>query len=342
MFTLLQPKGETMLKNDESFSEDLTRLSFESIDRLKGEKLEVENLVLYEENLNPPNLDENLDLASFQVDVEKDILKISPLEEYVQIVAVDVSVRKIGKTRNGVVCAFRGTIVWKDEYAYHYTRYGPFLLYIVNNKNFSCLTFKNENLNHRLGKTQVFMEKIFQNHVFKNLKDSIVLLDGCLLNQNINLKMLDLARKNNNKVLAFAKQSNIYINGKPAIHLLAEKEPPCILHLTKPTTQKPIYQSLGWIFLTKFSHENYGFRVDADQNLSFDEVVNVFRKLLGNEIFIQGYPETLRVAHMLSILTNVEVLAIQRFLSEEYGIKILKSPNTRRMLFGPFGKWVEC
>ena len=130
MFTPLQPKGETMLKNDESFPEDLTRLSFESIDRLKGEKLEVENLVLYEENLNPPNLDENLNLVGFQVDVEKDILKISPLEEYVQIVAVDVSVRKIGKTRNGVVCAFRGTIVWKDEYAYHYTRYGPFLLYL--------------------------------------------------------------------------------------------------------------------------------------------------------------------------------------------------------------------
>ena len=60
-----------MLKKDESFPEDLTRLSFESIDRLKGEKLEVENLVLYEENLNPPNLDENLDLAGFQVDVKK-------------------------------------------------------------------------------------------------------------------------------------------------------------------------------------------------------------------------------------------------------------------------------
>jgi len=60
-------------------------------------------------------------------------------------------------------------------------------------------------------------------------------------------------------------------------------------------------------------------------------------KLFGSDLVEQGYPETLRLAHILSTFTANEVIGIQRFISKNYGLRIVSQPNLRRSLFGPFG-----
>jgi len=323
------------------FPENLVNLSFESIHGLKGEKLEVEGLIRSEETLNLEGETETLNLKTFKKeDLEKRVFEISPLNDYVTVVGVDISLRKIGNTKNGVVCAFRGTVVWKDEYAYHYTRYGPLLYHLTENhaKTVFGLKFDGGNPNHNLGKIQFFVEKVFQKHVLRNLKNSIVLFDGCLSTQMVNVETLNLARKNNNRVLAFAKKSRLYSWSEP-LKVLREKFSPCILCLNDLLSESFKSTCLGWVFLAKLSKENFLFRLDVDKTLALDEAVQTVRRLIGNEHFHHGYPETLRIAHSLSILTRVEVIAIQRFLTEKLGIKILRPENHRRMLFGPFGGW---
>jgi len=326
----------------EGFPENLVNLSLESIHGLKGEKLEIEGLISSEESVELEESSKRLSLKGLTIkNLNKKIFEIHPLHEYVSVVGVDVSLRKIGNTKNGVVCAFRGTVVWKDEYAYHYTRYGPFLFHLTESqtKTFFGLEFNNGNPNHNLGRIQVFAEKMFQNHVIKNIKNSIVLLDGCLSTQTINSETLNLARKNNNKVLAFAKKSRLYTENMSLATILTEKNSPCILCLNDFLPEDFKSTCLGWVFLAKLSKENFLFRLDVDQKLSFDETIQTIQRLMGNESFHHGYPETLRIAHSLSVLTNVEVIAVQRFLTEKLGIKILKPQNQRRMLFGPFGRW---
>ncbi|MEM2915317.1 MAG: hypothetical protein QXH91_07975 [Candidatus Bathyarchaeia archaeon] len=75
--------------------------------------------------------------------------------------------------------------------------------------------------------------------------------------------------------------------------------------------------------------------------LSFEDALSTVQMLMGNDLLVQGYPETLRMAHTLSIFTSLEALALQRLLAENYNIKIQRIENMRRMLFGPFGKWVD-
>jgi len=66
--------------------------------------------------------------------------------------------------------------------------------------------------------------------------------------------------------------------------------------------------------------------------------VEAVEKLLGNDIILQSYPETLRLAHILCTFTANEVIAMQHFIARKYGLKIINRPDMHRLLFGPFGK----
>src|SRR3990170_2928323 len=61
-------------------------------------------------------------------------------------------------------------------------------------------------------------------------------------------------------------------------------------------------------------------------------------RLIGNDVFEQSYPETLRLAHILCTFTANEVLAIQHFITRKHGIQIINRPDMHRLLFGSFGR----
>ena len=67
------------------------------------------------------------------------------------------------------------------------------------------------------------------------------------------------------------------------------------------------------------------------------ETMMGFRELAGTDIVDQGYPETLRMAHILATFTAGDVLAMQAFAAAQYGVQLLPKLALRRSLFGPFG-----
>ena len=98
---------------------------------------------------------------------------------------------------------------------------------------------------------------------------------------------------------------------------------------------------MGNIYVAKLTGGSCTFRLDIDKRLSQMQAVEAVQKLLGNDLILQSYPETLRLAHIFSTFTATEVLGIQRCVAKESNIKILTRPNVRRILFGRFGKGPE-
>jgi len=94
---------------------------------------------------------------------------------------------------------------------------------------------------------------------------------------------------------------------------------------------------MGAIYVAKLNHSPYTFRLDTDVDISSQQAVEAVEHLIANDLITDGYPETLRLAHIHATFTANEVIGIQRFLAQAYGIKIAQRPNIRRLLFGPYG-----
>ena len=114
----------------------------------------------------------------------------------------------------------------------------------------------------------------------------------------------------------------------------------CVLDVDEEVTdQFPPYpvRFLGRVFVGKLTNSGFPFRIDVDRMLSKIETITRFRELAGTDIVDQGYPETLRMAHILATFTASDVLAMQAFATAQYGVQILPKITLRRSLFGPFG-----
>ncbi|MEM3552862.1 MAG: hypothetical protein QXE15_04470, partial [Candidatus Bathyarchaeia archaeon] len=83
------------------------------------------------------------------------------------------------------------------------------------------------------------------------------------------------------------------------------------------------------------------FRLDIDRKLSSKGAMEALGKLIVNDMIDQGYPDTLRLAHILSSFTASDVIGIQRFLLKKFKLQMVPKLNLRRMLFGPFGRQTE-
>lgn len=178
--------------------------------------------------------------------------------------------------------------------------------------------------------------------VCKNCQKAVLLFDGSLAAKNSDASTLALilaaASKRGNIVLAFSKETQLKFLGRRLTAIMEPHQAPCVLPLPGDSqTVSPVKQ-LGRIYGVKLSRGNSAFRLDVDKNVPKKEAFHALRKLLGNDLLMQGYPETLRLAHISSTFTAVEVIGIQHYLASNCDLRITIRPNIRRLLFGPFGK----
>ena len=292
-------------------------------------------------------------------------IQLKPNREQTTIVAVDVSSIRIGETETGVLLAIRGAIVWKNQAHYRYLRIGPFPFHITEeNKNQVYRLFRQysfsqtpnnhagsaPSLNHISARMGTLLERWLQTITATTSHQSIILWDGSLTAgttdaplQTIS-QLLHTARNRLNTVLAFTKQTRLRLNGHRISDLTSACTPPYLLPLDGyPTSTFPhnTIHFLGNIYVAKLSQGSCSFRLDIDQKITQDHAIEATQRLIGNDILLQSYPETLRLAHIYSTFTANEVLGIQRLLALTHGLKTIQRPNIRRLLFGPFGKGPE-
>ena len=283
-------------------------------------------------------------------------IPLEPVQDKKSVVAVDVSSIRIGETATGELCAIRGAIVWKEKTRYKYQRIGPFTFHITdqNLKEIHKL-FRNHyfefsetpsivNMPARMGN---LLERWLQLSISCSTYGAIILWDGSMTAGTVDSpadevsRLLEAARNRLNTVLAFSKNTTLRFLGHKLTDYAEKAVPPCLLQINDfPTFSGPVLL-LGNIYVAKLTRGVCSFRLDMDKKVSQEQGIEAVQCLLGSDLFVQSYPETLRLAHIYSTFTATEVIGIQRFIAHQYGLKMVSRPNVRRMLFGPFGKGAE-
>ena len=285
-------------------------------------------------------------------------LPLTPKSQETLIAAVDTSTIKIGETSTGIIIAIRGANVWKQNRAYRYKRLGPFIFHITedNKKDvFNALEKSYFSTQYGSGHQSTphllqmpmrlasLLERWLQAMIAKVATNGVLLFDGSLTSGTIDTpvnrmrEILSTARRHGNIVLAFSKATSLRSNGYLITDLLPERDPPYLLETTG-LRFKPPTLLLGDVYVARLNKANFAFRLDIDYEISTQDRMEAVERLIGNDVFQQSYPETLRLAHILCTFTANEVLAIQHFITRKHGIQIINRPDMHRLLFGSFGR----
>jgi hypothetical protein len=285
-------------------------------------------------------------------------IALKPNHQETTIAAIDTSTIKIGETATGIIIAIRGATTWKQNRKYRYTRLGPFIFHITEeNKNevYSTLEkayFNTHYSNNRQASPHLMqmptrlaslLERWLQAMLAKTVSQGLILFDGSLTSGTFDTpaqrmkEILNNARRNRSIVLAFSKMTSLRVNGYLITEQLPNHEPPYLLETTGLRFKPPMIP-LGDVYVARLNKANYAFRLDIDREIPLQQRMIAVEKLLGNDLYMQSYPETLRLAHILCTFTANEVLAIKHFITRKHGIQIINRPDMHRLLFGPFGK----
>jgi hypothetical protein len=292
------------------------------------------------------------------IQLKPEPIPIKPDHQETLIAAVDTSTIKIGETATGMIIAIRGATTWKQNRAYKYTRLGPFIFHITEeNKNAVYNTLEHAYFSTTYGSSHQaapnimqmptrlasLLERWLQTMLAKTVNHGIILFDGSLISGTIDTpvqrlrEILSYARRNNSTVLAFSKATTLRANGILITEQLPNHDPPYLLETTGIHFKSPIVL-LGDVYVARLNKANFAFRLDIDKETPVEQRMAALQKLIGNDLYMQSYPETLRLSHILCTFTANEVLAIKHFITRKYGIQIINRPDMHKLLFGPFSK----
>ncbi len=177
----------------------------------------------------------------------------------------------------------------------------------------------------------------------KTVNQGVILFDGSLISGTIDTpvqrlrEILSYARRNNCTVLAFSKATTLRANGILITEQLPNHDPPYLLETSGIHFKSPIVL-LGDVYVARLNKANFAFRLDIDKETPVEQRMAAIQKLIGNDLYTQSYPETLRLSHILCTFTANEVLAIKHFITRKHGIQIINRPDMHKLLFGPFSK----
>lgn len=285
-------------------------------------------------------------------------IPLKPNHQETIIAAVDTSTIRIGETSTGMIIAIRGATTWKQNRTYKYTRLGPFIFHITEeNKNQVFNTLEkayfstNYSSNHHAApnimqmptRLASLLERWMQTMLAKTVNHGIILFDGSLTSGTIDTpvqrmkEILSYARRNNSTVLAFSKATTLRVNGYLITDQLPNHDPPYLLETTGLQFKPPIIL-LGDVYVARLNKANFAFRLDIDKETPLEQRMDAMQKLLGNDLYTQSYPETLRLSHILCTFTANEVLAMKHFITRKHGIQIINRPDMHKLLFGPFSR----
>ncbi len=284
-------------------------------------------------------------------------INLKPDHQETIIAGIDTSTIKIGETSTGIIVAIRGATTWKQNGAYKYSRLGPFIFHITeDNKNQLFNTLEHAYFSTTYGschqaapnimqmptRLASLLERWLQTMLAKTVNQGVLLFDGSLTAGTPETpthrlrEILNYARRNQTTVLAFSKATTLRAKGLLITEQLPNCDPPYLLE-TSGLHSKPPMMLLGDVYVARLNKANFAFRLDIDRETPVAQRIDALQKLLGNDLYTQSYPETLRLSHILCTFTANEVLAIKHFIIRKHGIQIVNRPDMHKVLFGSYG-----
>jgi hypothetical protein len=265
-----------------------------------------------------------------------------------QVTAIDSSCVLIGETEQGSIYAGRVALV--SSRAAKITRYyraGPFIFYMtmeyVSKHLRSLLPLKalraiasDNSLAERF--IRIKLERSAQILSSKISSGSVILIDGALKSSSLEAKneglreLEDSAESNENQLLGIGKSSALRIVSSAANFLQTQGGTETFFDITE-TVRLFFSATEARVLVAKFSPGSQVFRVDASRRNSEEDSV-VLADLRRNDLLYRGYPESLRLAHHLSVFDSSTVASIRSFLSRKYGLVHIPSDDLRATILG--------
>ncbi len=265
-----------------------------------------------------------------------------------QIIAIDSSCVLIGETEQGAIFAGRVAVVSaKGSKIARYYRAGPFIFYMT-------MKYLSEQLRGVLPQRavraissdnglaerfiRIKLERSAQILSAKINSGSILLVDGSLKSSSLETKGQGLrelesaAEENENQIVGIGKSSVLRIVSSAANLLQNVGSSETFFDITDtvrlffPTTE-------ARILVAKFSPNSSVFRIDSSRRNS-EEDPDLLADLKRNDLFFRGYPETLRLAHHLSVFDSSTVSSVRSYLSRKYGLIHIPSDDLRATILG--------
>ncbi len=250
------------------------------------------------------------------------------------VASVDSTCVLIGETSGGALYAARvGAGITLTGSLRKFFRLGPIIVYI-SSEGVSGLRTDLSSLERRaLLFDHSMAERVIRNtverKVIRNLlsseKGMIVMADGSLKHP-LGSSASDFSWKTSpgTCLVGFSKSSSL-IFSESATRAVSKAETPAYYVLDDGPVKT---------VLAKFSPDGLVFRLDLAQ--SSEPVKTVLGRILGNDAFSAGYPESLKVAHHLSVFTRAEIEAVKAWVTRRFRLRGLPTFDLRRIALGAF------
>jgi hypothetical protein len=265
------------------------------------------------------------------------------------VASIDSSCALIGETEEGSIYAGRVATVFATKGSIlRYHRAGPVIFY------FDPITIKSSlgsQINNKISNVMLFdrsiAERFIRNYLERgaqiqaanSLSDAIILVDGALRSsvweqRDSSLKRLQNACEENlNQLLGFSKASSLRVISNAGAILLSAQRCQVFLDLTNSIRAFLPNCGTNRITVAKFSPNSTVFRVDFSSSNVEDEA-QLLADLKYNDSFFRGYPETLRLAHHLSVFDSSTISSVRSYLAKKYDLIQIPSDDLRATILG--------
>jgi hypothetical protein len=259
---------------------------------------------------------------------------IIPIKEGRPVASVDSTCVLIGETTDGALYAARTAIGMSYEGSLRrYARLGPILAYVTGS---GIAGLKSELSTSELSlllSDHSVAERVIRNLIERRVIESllssgdslVVMADGSLKHPFGQFSgSLPGVRNLRACLVGLSKWSNLIFSEGAMCSLTKAAGP--VYHL--------VDQGLVKTVLAKFSGDGLVFRLDlADLH---EPVETVLGRILWNDSFASGYPESLKAAHHLSVFSKAEDQGLKALVTKRFRLKHLPTFTLRTITLGSF------
>ncbi|MBI2184417.1 MAG: DNA double-strand break repair nuclease NurA [Thaumarchaeota archaeon] len=263
------------------------------------------------------------------------------------LASIDSSCIPVAETRDGSVFAARVAVV----FAYggriqSFAKFGPMLLYIDEDaahslfqgpkkSRFAKLVLMDRAIAQRTIRTR--LERAVACKLALEMEDGVLMLDGALVGSVLDVgdmalgSIISSAGARLNHVVGISKSTRVKFLSRASSKLVSAEAPSLIdVHEYVSCLSRGL---LGRVVLVKFDEGAFPFRVDV---AACDDsgVAEVLSSVRFNDTFTRGYPESLRIAHHLSVFSRHESLCIGSYLAKHGEVKSVLGEDLRHSVLG--------
>lgn len=267
------------------------------------------------------------------------------------VVAIDSTSIALGYVPEGLVGAIRASVIIKPKGKKQHRKeqYGAYLVVITNYNKDDLYASTSElvygghtvarapDLRKTLDRVRSLLERHLQLEAVKCFSDALLLIDGSLMAGAVADPMFVIKRlvsdaaANGNAIAALSKSTTLTLreNQFGILSLIDGIPNACYVGDLREYLTQQQDRYVGCVYVGRLTPNGEAFRFDIPQNTALPhwEIFAMVSGLSGEH----GYPEALKLAHMTSVFSSIEVIELQAAAINLYGLQLRE--NVRRKLF---------